>query len=316
LAGQHEPPASRSNSVTEQGREQRGRPLLIVLSTSPQLPAEVRSRSRDVRVWVDADQGQGQGVFAGDPTEPATFEWARDAHGVTAVIDMSPSDMARGALQALREVRPDAAVLVLSDDVSDLDGLSDGTLARSGKLRDVLRLDLDEELLRLEAERRVHCLREFAAGEDVVPILIHDDPDPDAVSSALAVAALLGGRPDRTPIVTMDAMTRPENQRMAELLHIRITRVTRDELRRFARIITVDTQPRDLQVAGQPRLAVIDHHPIEHSYDADFLRRTQRVRRDGHNDDGVPARSVARTGSAAAWPRRCCSASRPTPTHS
>jgi nanoRNase/pAp phosphatase (c-di-AMP/oligoRNAs hydrolase) len=258
----------------EQSSEQRGRPLLIVLSTSPQLPAEVRSRTRDVRVWADSGQDQaeqGQGVFTGDPTEPATFEWARDAHGVTAVIDMSPSGLARGALRALRAVRPDAAVLLLSDEVADLDGLSDGTLARSGKLRDVLRLDLDEELLRLEAERRLHCLRQFAAGADIVPILIHDDPDPDAVSSALAVATLLGSRPDRTPIVTMDPMTRPENQRMAELLRIRITRVTRDELRRFARIITVDTQPRDLQVAGQPRLAVIDHHPIEHSYDADFL---------------------------------------------
>jgi nanoRNase/pAp phosphatase (c-di-AMP/oligoRNAs hydrolase) len=57
---------------------------------------------------------------------------------------------------------------------------------------------------------------------------------------------------------------------MAELLHIRVTRVTLDELRRFERVITVDTQPRDLQQEGRPRLAVIDHHPRETSYSAEF----------------------------------------------
>jgi nanoRNase/pAp phosphatase (c-di-AMP/oligoRNAs hydrolase) len=235
------------------------------------LPAQVRSRHRDVRVWAAGAGDVRDRRFHGDPGDPRTYEWVRDAHGVTAVIDMSTPAAARAALHALRSVRPDAAVLLLSGNVDDLDGLSDGTLARSGELRDVLRLDLDDELQRLEAERRAYCLREFAAGDDVIPILIHNDPDPDAVSSALAVATLLGGRTERTPIVTLDRMTRPENRRMAELLHIRVTRITLDELRRFDRVITVDTQPRGVQVAGRPRLAVIDHHPREHNYEAEFI---------------------------------------------
>jgi nanoRNase/pAp phosphatase (c-di-AMP/oligoRNAs hydrolase) len=248
------------------------RPLLLVISESGEL-ARVRSRTREVCRWVPDGAGGfagAEGDFTGDPTRGGCFEWVRNARAVTGVIDLQPAARARAALEALRSVRPDAAVLVLSDDSAAGDRPGDGTLSRHGELREVLRLDLDEELERLEAERRVYCLRQFAAGDDVVPILIHNDPDPDAVSSALAVVRLLGGSPDRMPIVTFDAITRPENRRMAELLHIRVTQVTREELCRFDRVVTVDTQPRGLQQAGAPRFAVIDHHPEADGFDAEF----------------------------------------------
>jgi nanoRNase/pAp phosphatase (c-di-AMP/oligoRNAs hydrolase) len=254
----------------ETGGSMESRPLLLVISEAEDLPAQVRSRDRQVCRWRPGRTGEGDGTFSGDPTRPACFEWVRDARAVTAVIDLEPAERAREAMAALRAVRPDAAVLLLSAADAVADARSDGTLARRGDLRRVLRLDLDEELERLEAERRVHCLQQFAAGDDVVPILIHDDPDPDAVSSAMAVVVLLGGSLDRTPIVTFGRSTRPENRRMAELLHVRITEITRAELGRFERVITVDTQPRGLQQDGRPAFAVIDHHPTERSYAAAF----------------------------------------------
>lgn len=245
-----------------QGDSVSGRNILIVISDEAKWPGAVRSGDREIVRWDAARLG--------DPTDGSSYSWAKQAGSVTAVIDVQPPDRARQVLTALRTVRHDAAVLLLSHEVSDADGPGDGTLARGGALRDVLRLDLEEELERLEAERRAFCLREFAAGDDVVPILIHDDPDPDAVSSALAVMALLGDDPERTPIVTLDEMTRAENRRMAELLHIRVTQVTLEELRAFERVVTVDTQPRKLQQDGRPRLAVIDHHPLESGYTAEF----------------------------------------------
>lgn len=253
--------------------EATGRPTLVVVSESPQLTARIRSRRRTVRRWLPGRGEPGRdGDFAGDLARVETWEWAREADVVTAVIDLEDPQQARAALVALRTVRPDAAVLLLSSELSDLDHAGDGTLARSGDIRDVLRLDIDDELQRLEAERRVWCLRQFAGGAGTIPILVHPDPDPDAVSSALAVRMLLGGDAERTPIVCVEPMTRRENRRMAELLNIRVTRVTEEELRRFDRVITVDTQPRGLQQDGVPRLAVIDHHPPDpDSYQAEFL---------------------------------------------
>src|SRR5690606_12864988 len=55
-----------------------------------------------------------------------------------------------------------------------------------------------------------------------------------------------------------------------ELLGISVTQITRDELLRFHRVITVDTQPGGLQENGSPRYAVIDHHPPEDDYTAEL----------------------------------------------
>jgi nanoRNase/pAp phosphatase (c-di-AMP/oligoRNAs hydrolase) len=244
--------------------------MLILVSDATEVSHAIRAGEREVWRWVDAhlaaaDDGRH---FRGDPTEPATYGWAVDATAVTAVIELRSSARAEAVSRALRSLRPDAAVLMLCDDCTVVRG--DGTVARAGRLHSVLRIDLEDELQWLEAQRRVYCLRRFAADAAVVPILIHADPDPDALSSALATRVLLRGNTDSMPIVTLGAMHRPENRRMAELLRLRVTQVTAAELRGFGRLIVLDGQP-PASLAGGPELAVVDHHPLDGGYDAAFL---------------------------------------------
>lgn len=120
-----------------------------------------------------------------------------------------------------------------------------------------------------EDARRVHELRAFVSGTPVVPILVQSDPDPDGMASALGVRTLLHREERTSPIVSLGDVTRPENRRMAELLDIRVTRITEAELRGFERVVAVDTQPRLSDTRA--RLAVIDHHPPRFDYTADFL---------------------------------------------
>ncbi len=120
------------------------------------------------------------------------------------------------------------------------------------------------------ALRRAERLRAFAEGAAAVPIFIHHDPDPDAVASAFGVRALLGRREDNAPIVTLGGATRPENRRMMQLLRLRVTEVTPDELYRFDRMIAVDSQPRGLDPARLRRLAILDHHPLDDGFDAEI----------------------------------------------
>lgn len=116
--------------------------------------------------------------------------------------------------------------------------------------------------------RRVHDLRAFAQGTEVVPILVQQDPDPDGMASALGIRRLLDRSPDDSPIISLGEVTRPENQRMAELLDLRVVRVSESELHGFSRVIAVDTQP--APVESTTHFAVIDHHPVRDGYSAEF----------------------------------------------
>lgn len=127
-----------------------------------------------------------------------------------------------------------------------------------------------EDAWKRRAQDAVARLRAFVEGAVAVPILVHPDPDPDAVAAAFGLRVLLGLDADAAPIVTLRAATRPENRRMMELLHLSVTEVTADEIYGFERLIAVDTQPRSLDPASLPRLAVVDHHPPEPGYRADF----------------------------------------------
>jgi nanoRNase/pAp phosphatase (c-di-AMP/oligoRNAs hydrolase) len=237
-----------------------------LIDEADEIVANVRSGDRRVLRW--SPTGEGEACFTGDLGSVETYRCADDSHAVTAVIDIEDGARAEAALRALRTVRPDAAVLVLSQAVDHAPG--DGTLTRAGTLRDVLRLDLEEELRRLEAERRAYCLRRFIADEPVVPIMIHPDPDPDAISSALAVRVVLDGNGATMPIVSLGTIRRPENRGMADLLGLDVAQISREEVRDFRKLICVDMQPVDLIGPGNA-VAVIDHHPAEPGYTAQFL---------------------------------------------
>jgi nanoRNase/pAp phosphatase (c-di-AMP/oligoRNAs hydrolase) len=120
-----------------------------------------------------------------------------------------------------------------------------------------------------DTARRVHELRAFARETPVVPILVQPDPDPDGMAGALGIRTVLHRSEQASPIVSLGAVTRPENRRMAELLGLRVTRLTREEVNGFKRVIAVDTQPSPAE--SPTRFAVIDHHPPRDGYTADFV---------------------------------------------
>jgi nanoRNase/pAp phosphatase (c-di-AMP/oligoRNAs hydrolase) len=261
-------PDFESDVTTPQEVRSESPSLLLMISDAAEADASARSAHREVRRWTSAATASSQSEFAGDPTSPETYAWIGGARTVTAVVHLKDDKRAALAVEALRKARPDSALLVLSEAVDHAPG--DGTLTRAGELRDVLRLDLEDELLRLEAERRAWCLQQFVGTTAVVPIVIHADPDPDALSSALAARVLLKRTSEQSPIVTTRTMSRPENRRMADLIGIEVIEKTAEAMKEFDRVIVLDMQPSQ-PVADGPRLAVIDHHPPEAEYSADFL---------------------------------------------
>lgn len=247
-------------------------PVLIVVSERPDLFAALPIRGHEVHRWLprlpDGAEPLPGRVFVGDPADPRTYaRIASPGRETVAVVDLPGRTDAGSTVQALRASHPDALILLLAADGRS--AVAAGNGARLISWADLLRLDLDAALERLETQRRVERLREFAAGAERVPILIQEDPDPDGIASALAVRALLRRDAEAAPVVTAGRVTRPENLRMIRLLDIQVDHITLEELHGSERVIAVDVQPTILAGAAA-RLAVIDHHPAESSYRAEI----------------------------------------------
>ncbi|MFW5947543.1 MAG: DHH family phosphoesterase [Gemmatimonadota bacterium] len=117
---------------------------------------------------------------------------------------------------------------------------------------------------------RARALQAFAEDAEVLPILVQQDPDPDGMASAMGLRRLLHREEDESPIISLGAVTRPENRRMAEMLGLQVVRVSPTELKGLRKVITVDTQPTP-EPEARTRWAVIDHHPRREGYTAEFL---------------------------------------------
>jgi nanoRNase/pAp phosphatase (c-di-AMP/oligoRNAs hydrolase) len=101
-----------------------------------------------------------------------------------------------------------------------------------------------------------------------VVIVLHNDPDPDAMASGLALRAVLKRTRQTAVIAALHGVTRPENQRMVNLLDIHIESITPEDLANFDRVAMVDVQPHYFSGAIDRVDLVIDHHPEQTGYNA------------------------------------------------
>jgi len=173
----------------------------------------------------------------------------RDAGGSLLYVLHAGSAPARRNIDELRAIVPDITHLDLSD---------------------LLSSPLNTALGRSLTRARVQQYQRYFADADRVLILLHNEPDPDAIAAGLALRNVLRRTRTTAIIAALQGITRPENLRMADLLDIQVEPITPAELEGFERIATVDVQPHyfgDLL----PRVdLVVDHHPEQPGYTAVF----------------------------------------------
>src|SRR6202035_2536782 len=116
---------------------------------------------------------------------------------------------------------------------------------------------MDKEYTR----QKIKELRAMVAETDRIAIVLQDDPDPDAMASAMALRTLLGRNKQTTPIFSFTPVTRPENRTMVHLLEIEIQPATADALGEFDKIAMLDVQPPYFGDKIRGADIVIDHHP-------------------------------------------------------
>ena len=158
------------------------------------------------------------------------------------------------------------------------------------ELPELIRPTLVTELSRSMTRARVQQYQRYFADADRVLILLHNDPDPDALASGLALRNLLRRTKTTAIIGAMQGVTRPENLRMANMLDIHVEQITPASFDEFERIATVDVQPHYFGGLLE-RADLVDRSP---SRAARLQRGLQghprRLRLDVHDPDRAPAR--------------------------
>src|ERR687889_1759635 len=90
---------------------------------------------------------------------------------------------------------------------------------------------------------RVQQYQRFMSDADRILILLHNDPDPDALASGLALRNVLRRTKQTAIIAAVEGVTRPENLRMINLLDIHIEIIRPEQVAEFERVAMVDVQP-------------------------------------------------------------------------
>src|SRR5438128_10810580 len=100
--------------------------------------------------------------------------------------------------------------------------------------------------------------------------MLHNDPDPDAMASGIALRNILRRTRATAIIGAIQGVTRPENLRMANLLDIHVEAIGPESMKEFDRVAVVDVQPHYFAGAIDQVDLVIDHHPEQPGYAAVF----------------------------------------------
>jgi len=216
----------------------------------------------------------GMQIVAGDLRRTDTYLKADLTPGTCVVVE----DNGRRSLKKVLEAIWDAGgtlVYVLGVGTADSRKREDDLKAQFPELNylslpELFGGPLLTEFSRSLSRLRVQQYQRFLSDADRIVILLHNDPDPDAMASGLALRNVLRRTKQTAVIAALQGVTRPENQRMMNLLDIHVEILKVSELGHFDRIAMVDVQPHYFGGAVDRVDLVIDHHPEQSGYSAVF----------------------------------------------
>src|SRR5687768_12966038 len=214
----------------------------------------------------------GLNVTAGDLKRTDTYVKADLTPGTCVLVE----DSGRKSLKKVLEAIWDAGgtlVYVLGVGTSDSRKREDDLKAQFPELNYLALAELFGGPLLTEFSRsltrlKVQQYQRFFSDADRVLILLHNDPDPDAMASGLALRNVLRRTKQTAVIAALQGVTRPENQRMMNLLDIHVERMTSAQVGEFDRVAMVDVQPHYFGGEIDRVDLVIDHHPEQPGYTA------------------------------------------------
>ena len=232
---------------------------------------ELESETRSILV-VDKDEkrvkdllDQNYDAVTGDIKKPALFDTLRVPK--VAFVLSNEKDANLAAVQTIKARYPDTEVIARA-----MDPLSQSALEAAGAEyviypQEVVAKAAVHQIRRLHVTRiaqRLYSLLE--SWEGVLGIVTHNNPDPDAISSAMALAAIARTASDRrlqTRILYDGNIGHQENRAFVNLLDIRMEKCTAQQIKECRYLALVDASAPGVNnniPHGTPVNIVIDHH--------------------------------------------------------
>jgi nanoRNase/pAp phosphatase (c-di-AMP/oligoRNAs hydrolase) len=216
----------------------------------------------------------GLHVTAADPRRTDTYLKADLTPGTCVIIE----DTGRRSLKRIIEAVRDAGgtlIYVLGVGISDFRKREEELKSQFPELNYLALSELFGGPLLTEFSRsltrlKVQQYQRFFADADRVLVLLHNEPDPDALASGLALRNVLRRTRQTCIIAAMEGVTRPENVRMVNLLDLHVEPITPAQVAEYERIAMVDVQPHYFGGLVDRVDLVIDHHPEQPGYTAVF----------------------------------------------
>ncbi len=216
----------------------------------------------------------GVTVTTGDPRRTDTYLKADIGPSTCVIIE----DNGRRSLKRILEAVRDAGGTLVY--VLGIGAAATGKRAEElhAEFPDVSYLSMSElfggplltEFSRSLTRARVQQYQRYFSDADRILIMLHHDPDPDAMASGLALRNLLRRTKTTAIIGAIQGVTRPENQRMVNLLDLHVEAIAPESLKEYDRIAMVDVQPHYFGGLIDRVDLVIDHHPEQPGYTAVF----------------------------------------------
>src|SRR6266513_2123430 len=207
---------------------------------------------RRAETWIKADLGPSTCVIIEDNgrrNPKRILDAVRDAGGTLIYVLGIGAEASDKRAQGFRTEFPDVAYLSMSE-------LFGGPLLT--------------EFSRSLTRARVQQYQRYLSDADRVLIMLHNDPDPDAMASGLALRNILRRTKTTAIIGAIQGVTRPENVRMINLLDIHVETITPATVTEYDRVAMVDVQPHYFGGLVDRVDLVIDHHPEQPGYTTVF----------------------------------------------
>ena len=213
-------------------------------------------------------------VTAADPRRTDTYLKADVTPGTCVIVEDTGRRSLRRIIEAIRDAGG-TLIYVLGVGISDFRTREEELKSQFPELNYLALSELFGGPLLTEFSRsltrlRVQQYQRFFSDADRVLILLHNEPDPDALASGLALRNVLRRTRQTCIIAALEGVTRPENVRMVNLLDLHVEPITPAHVSEYERIAMVDVQPHYFGEVIDRVDLVIDHHPEQPGYTAVF----------------------------------------------